>query len=51
MTDVREDWPELPTSGFVAGRAATQADVASGNAIFSTDGVSSASDLKAPQYV
>jgi len=51
MTDVREDWPELPTSGFVAGRTATQADVASGDAIFSSDGASSASDLKVPQYV
>ncbi|WP_294358779.1 hypothetical protein [uncultured Sphingomonas sp.] len=51
MTDVREDWPALPTTGFVAGRPATQADFSSGNAIFSTDGASSVSDLKVPQYV
>ncbi len=51
MTDVREDWPDLPTTAFVAGRTATQADVASGAAIFSTDGASSASDLNVPQYV
>jgi hypothetical protein len=28
-------WPALPTSGFVRGRAATQADIDSGNATFS----------------
>jgi len=30
-------WPPLPDSGFVTGRAATQADVQSGNAVFATD--------------
>jgi hypothetical protein len=27
-------WPELPTSGFIAGRPATDKDVADGNAVF-----------------
>jgi hypothetical protein len=27
-------WPELPTSGFVTGRPATEEDVKSGNAVF-----------------
>jgi hypothetical protein len=28
------DWPNLPTKGFIAGRAAEQRDVANGDAIF-----------------
>jgi hypothetical protein len=27
-------WPPLPTTGFISGRAATEKDVADGNAIF-----------------
>ncbi len=29
-----DDWPPLPKSGFVAGRAATLEDVQAGNAVF-----------------
>jgi hypothetical protein len=29
-----ESWPALPTSGFIAGRPATDKDVADGNAVF-----------------
>mgnify|MGYP001292097093 CR=1 FL=1 len=29
-----QDWPPLPTSGFMFGRAATDKDVADGNAVF-----------------
>jgi len=29
-----QSWPRLPTSGFIAGRAATAKDVADGNAVF-----------------
>jgi hypothetical protein len=28
------EWPELPASSFVSGRAATEADVAAGSAVF-----------------
>jgi len=51
MADDRETWPEPPASGFLVGRTATEADIASGNAIFATNGTSSASDLKVPQFV
>src|SRR5215831_283757 len=30
----KKAWPELPTSGFVAGRQATEEDVKAGNAVF-----------------
>ncbi|MGC2080283.1 MAG: hypothetical protein WA728_30575, partial [Xanthobacteraceae bacterium] len=29
-----QSWPPLPTTGFVSGRAATDKDVADGNAVF-----------------
>jgi hypothetical protein len=29
-----QDWPTLPSKGFISGRAATKQDVANGNAIF-----------------
>ena len=29
-----QDWPILPSTGFISGRAATEKDVADGNAIF-----------------
>ncbi len=30
-------WPTLPKTGFIAGRPATQQDVANGNAVFSAE--------------
>ena len=45
------DWPQLPSSGFLSGRAATNADVESGQAIFSMDGKSEgALPIAIPQY-
>jgi len=45
-------WPDLPTSGFMAGRAANVDDVKNGNAAFSMDGKSlGALPLAIPQYV
>ena len=44
-------WPELPTSGFLSGRAATIADAEAGRAIFSMDGKSLGPlDIEIPQY-
>ncbi|MCR6700627.1 MAG: hypothetical protein NVV68_05515 [Dokdonella sp.] len=47
-------WPPLPSSGFVAGRAATQADIDAGNAIFLLgDGSRSSGEpiaIDIPQY-
>ncbi|MEH6420082.1 hypothetical protein [Pseudomonas sp. CGJS7] len=47
-------WPPLPASGFITGRAATQADVRSGQAAFAlAQGpvpVSTPLPLKIPQY-
>ena len=47
-------WPPLPSSGFVAGRAATQADIDAGNALFLLgDGARSSGEPMAidiPQY-
>jgi hypothetical protein len=34
LSGAAQSWPPLPTSGFIAGRAATGKDVADGNAIF-----------------
>jgi hypothetical protein len=31
------EWPPLPKTGFIAGRSATQQDVADGNAVFSAE--------------
>jgi hypothetical protein len=31
---VGQSWPPLPTTGFISGRAATDKDVADGNAVF-----------------
>jgi hypothetical protein len=47
-------WPQLPTSGFISGRAATKADFISGVAFFylesngNPEGV--ALDIEVPQY-
>lgn len=44
-------WPALPTHGFVAGRAATQEDVAVGNAAFATGSAQSTPlQIEIPQY-
>ena len=44
-------WPELPVSGFIAGRSASQDDVADGNAIFSLEPQSlGPPDINVPQY-
>jgi hypothetical protein len=49
-----ERWPPLPKEGFVAGRAATQADVVAGRAVFvpESGGVSVGKPLRItiPQY-
>jgi hypothetical protein len=53
---VTQDWPPLPKQGFISGRAATPADVAAGNAIFSATvgggavGKSTPLRIKIPQY-
>jgi hypothetical protein len=45
------DWPQLPSSGFLSGRAATNADVEAGQAVFSMDGKSEgALPIAIPQY-
>jgi hypothetical protein len=33
-SDASRPWPALPTSGYIAGRAATQRDVDAGDAVF-----------------
>ncbi len=47
-------WPPLPTTGFVSGRAATDKDVADGNAIFVLKGYGAyfgkPMDIVIPQY-
>ncbi|CAN1508579.1 hypothetical protein MCEMIH16_00724 [Caulobacteraceae bacterium] len=46
-------WPDLPTTGFVSGRVATDVDIIAGNAVFSqgsAPGVSSPLPLVIPQY-
>src|SRR5262245_59588223 len=51
-----EDWPPLPKQGFMSGRVATPADVAAGNAVFSTAvgggavGKSTPIRIEIPQY-
>src|SRR5262245_49491850 len=51
-----EDWPPLPKQGFISGRVATPADVAAGNAVFSTAvgggavGKSTPIRIEIPQY-
>jgi hypothetical protein len=51
-----QDWPPLPKQGFINGRAATPADVAAGNAVFSAAvaggavGKSTPLRIKIPQY-
>jgi hypothetical protein len=53
---VTQDWPPLPKQGFISGRAATPADVAAGNAVFSATvgggavGKSTPLRIKIPQY-
>jgi hypothetical protein len=53
---VTQDWPPLPKQGFISGRAATPADVAAGNAVFSAIvgggavGKSTPLRIKIPQY-
>jgi hypothetical protein len=50
-TENEMTWPDLPESGFIAGRAATKDDVASGQAVFSMDGQSLGPvDIDIPQY-
>lgn len=48
------NWPPLPTTGYIAGRSATRADVEDGNAVFyqQTDdgGKSQPFDVTIPQY-
>ena len=44
-------WPDLPSSGFVIGRAATPADVEKQNAVFSINGAGKPAKLDIPQYV
>lgn len=50
----RTSWPPLPASGFIAGRAATQADIQSGSAAFvmaqGAKTISTPLPLKIPQY-
>ena len=47
-------WPPLPKQGFITGRAATQADVAAGNAIFAAGAgetiVGTPLQISIPQY-
>lgn len=46
-------WPDLPTTGFIAGRVATDADVMAGNAVFAQGGAPGQSEPKSltiPQY-
>jgi hypothetical protein len=47
-------WPALPKTGFIAGRPATQKDVAEGNAVFSADKdgkvIGTPLPVKIPQY-
>jgi hypothetical protein len=47
-------WPPLPTTGFVSGRAATNQDVADGNAVFVLKvygaAVGKPLDITVPQY-
>jgi hypothetical protein len=47
-------WPPLPTTGFISGRAATDKDVADGNAIFVLKGYGvyfgKPMDIAIPQY-
>ena len=46
-------WPDLPTTGFVAGRVASDLDIIAGNAVFSqgsAPGVSSPLPLVIPQF-
>ena len=51
-----QDWPPLPKQGFINGRAATPADLAAGNAVFSgavvggAVGKSTPLRIQIPQY-
>jgi hypothetical protein len=53
---VAQDWPPLPTTGFIGGRVATPADVAAGNAVFAASvsggatGKSTPLRIRIPQY-
>lgn len=46
------EWPQLPTNGFVKGRVATEEDVSNGNAIFAAFGTVTSDAMKVaiPQY-
>src|SRR5687768_13489998 len=52
--NTENSWPVLPSSGFTAGRAATQADVTAGSAGFAigngTDVVGTPLPIAIPQY-
>lgn len=45
------EWPDLPTTGFISGRAATVEDVGAGNAAFSMQGAGVPLSIDIPQYV
>jgi hypothetical protein len=53
---VTQEWPPLPKQGFISGRAATPADLAAGNGVFSAAvgggaaGKSTPLRIKIPQY-
>ena len=47
----RVAWPELPTTGFIAGRLATIDDAKRGDAVFSTNGTGGSTvRVTIPQY-
>ncbi|MBC2777377.1 hypothetical protein H6P80_07060 [Parasphingopyxis sp. GrpM-11] len=49
--ETQSSWPDLPTEGFISGRAATVDDVGNGDAAFSMDGASQGPiDIEIPQY-
>ena len=54
VPDSSRPWPALPTRGFIAGRAATQQDMADGDAVFVAEVggqiVGEPLDITVPQY-
>ncbi|MEG3180308.1 hypothetical protein [Sphingomonas sp. LT1P40] len=52
LASEKVNWPDLPTSGFIADRPATVDDAKQGNAVFSMNGKSSGTvPITIPQYV
>jgi hypothetical protein len=45
-----EQWPSLPSQGFINGRAGTTNDVGAGNAVFSMEGAGRPLSIAIPQY-